>query len=233
MGIYEVTQGEYFEVTGQRPANFRTNKDDESPNGWMKLPVEQVSWYNALVFCNKLSIKEKLSPVYRINGSTNPDDWGRVPTVNRTEWDKAEMIAGANGYRLPTEAEWEFAARGGNSSGNFSHAGSNSPNDISWHFDNSDFRVREVGKKQPNELGLYDMSGNVMEWCWDWYDSYGVEPENNPTGPTDPSSTREPNKVLRGGGFSVAAQLGRVAYRSFNIPSYNGVNAGFRVARSE
>jgi formylglycine-generating enzyme required for sulfatase activity len=199
----------------------------------MRLPVEQVSWYNALAFCNKLSIKENLTPVYSINGKTDPDEWGQVPTVNRPEWDNAEIIAGANGFRLPTEAEWEYAAKGGSRSRNFSHAGGNNPNDVSWHYENSDFRVREVGKKHPNELGLYDMSGNVMEWCWDWYDSYGSDSQDNPTGPTEPSSTREPNKVIRGGGFSVAAQLGRVAYRSFNIPSYNGVNTGFRVVRSQ
>jgi formylglycine-generating enzyme required for sulfatase activity len=143
------------------------------------------------------------------------------------------MIAGANGYRLPTEAEWEYAARGGGQSGNFSHAGGNTPNDVSWHYDNSEFRVREVGKKKPNELGLYDMSGNVMEWCWDWYGVYTADSQDNPSGPAEPASTREPNRVIRGGGFSVAPQLGRVAYRSFNIPSYNGVNTGIRVARSD
>jgi len=81
LGKYEVTQGEYFEVTGIRPSNFVTNADDEGPDGWKKLPVEMVSWYEAIVFCNKLSIKENLNPVYHINGNTNPELWGSPPSV--------------------------------------------------------------------------------------------------------------------------------------------------------
>ena len=233
MGKREVTQGEYFEVIGELPSNFKTNADDESPDGWMRLPVEQVSWYHALVFCNRLSIKEKLNPVYRIAGSTNPDDWGRVPSENSVEWNNVEMISGADGYRLPTESEWEFAARGGGLSGNFNFSGHNNPDNVAWYFDNSEFKVREVGKKAPNELGLHDMSGNVMEWCWDWFGSYTSGAKDNPTGPpTSRNPTLVQYRVIRGGAWSVAEIFCRTVYRHNNTPSYFATNLGFRVVRT-
>jgi len=234
MGKYEVTQGQYFQVTGKRPGNFYTNPDDESEDGWMKLPVEKVSWYDALVFCNKLSIREGLNPVYRIKGRTNPNDWGNIPTANNKEWNEVVMVGGADGYRLPTEAEWEYAARGGGLSKSFRYAGSNTPDSVAWYYDNSDSRVREAGKKPPNELDLYDMSGNVMEWCWDWFNRYSSGSKNNPTGPhTAHDSVQTQKKVIRGGGWSGAVQFCRVTYRRFNDPSYDGVDLGFRVVRSQ
>ena len=229
LGKYEVTQGQYSEVTGKRPSNFITNIDDDSPDGWMKLPVEMVSWYEAIVFCNKLSIKENLSPVYRIIGSVNPDDWGNPPSAGTPGWDAVEMIAGANGYRLPTEAEWEYAARGGDGSpGNFRYAGHNIVDHVAWHYDNSDFKVHEIGRKLPNGLDLHDMSGNVMEWCWDWLDDYTSDAQDNPVGPS-----KGMYRVIRGGAWSVAVHFSRIAYRHNNLPSYRGVNLGFRVARSQ
>jgi formylglycine-generating enzyme required for sulfatase activity len=229
IGKYEVTQGDYFEVTGDRPSSHFTNpEDEENPEGWKKLPVEMVTWYDSLVFCNRLSIRERLDPVYRIRGSTNPDDWGTPPTARRAEWDSVEMISGANGYRLPTESEWEFAARGGEESKGFNYAGSNTIGPVAWFFDNANMRIREVGKKEPNELGLYDMSGNAMEWCWDWLDDYTAEPRDNPVGPHSGQY-----RVIRGGGWSVSHHFSRVAYRHNNLPHYFGVNLGFRVVRSQ
>ena len=234
LGKYEVTQGEYFEVTGERPSSFRTNTDDDGPDGWKKLPVEQVSWYDALVFCNKLSIKENLHPFYHLKGSFNPDDWGKAPSENNREWNNVERIFDADGYRLPTEAEWEYAARGGGSSRNLTYAGNNNPGGVAWYYDNSQMKVREVGKKTPNELGLYDMSGNVMEWCWDWLGNYSSSAKTNPSGPpTFRDPTRVQYKVIRGGSYSGSVLFCRVAYRHNNTPSFVATNLGFRVARNE
>ena len=230
LGKYEVTQGEYFEVMGTRPSNFVTNQDDASPDGWKKLPVERINWYEALVFCNRLSAKEKLQPVYRIKGGVNPDSWGNVPHVNNNDWNAVEMIAGANGYRLPTEAEWEYAARGGSSPDNYNYAGNNNPDLVSWYYDNSGNRIREIGKKAANSLGLHDMSGNVMEWCWDWLGDYSAVSQDDPKGP---QTSRFQERVIRGGSYSFDVAYCRVTYRHKNHPFHTAIGVGFRVARWE
>ena len=228
LGRYEVTQGEYFEVTGTRPSHFMTSGDDTGPDGWRNLPVEMVTWYETIAFCNMLSIKEKLRPAYFVNGSANPDLWGKVPSEKNLVWDAAGIIEGANGYRLPTEAEWEYAARGGVNQDKYVYAGSNNASLVSWYYDNSGYRIREIGKRAPNSLGLHDLSGNVMEWCWDWLGDYSTESLDNPIGP--PSGLY---RVIRGGGWSVSVHYSRVAFRHNNNPNYRGVNLGFRIARWE
>ena len=171
---------------------------------------------------------------------TNAQYWGVVPGAeNRPvvgiSWYEANHWARNTGGRLPTEAEWEFAARGGNKSQGFIYSGSNNLDEVGWYrqWDWEDWHAgnvleygtREVGKKKPNELGIFDMSGNVWEWCADWYGAYGSEAQTNPTGPA--SGNR---RVKRGGSWSDEAQNSRVASRNSAYPSYNYDILGFRVS---
>ena len=127
-------------------------------------------------------------------------------------------------FRLPTEAEWEYAARGGNKSKGYKYSGSNTIGDVAWYNSNSSAMTHQVGTKAPNELGLYDMSGNVWEWCSDWYGSYSSSAESNPTGPTSGSS-----RVYRGGGWYNDAQVCRVAFRGKDTPDRGSNHLGFRL----
>ena len=128
-------------------------------------------------------------------------------------------------FRLPTEAQWEYAARGGNKSNGYKYAGGNSVGNVAWYGDNSSSQTHPVKSKQPNELGLYDMSGNVWEWCSDWYGSYGSAAQTNPQGPSSGST-----RVLRGGSWYTYAWVCRVSRRSFNYPDYRFINIGFRLS---
>ena len=128
-------------------------------------------------------------------------------------------------YRLPTEAEWEFAARGGNSSRGYKYSGSNSLGSVAWYGDNSGDRTHSVGTKSPNELGIYDMSGNVWEWCHDWYGSYSSSPQRNPKGPNSGSK-----RVYRGGDWLNSARNCRVSERSYETPGLRISDFGFRLA---
>jgi formylglycine-generating enzyme required for sulfatase activity len=205
MGKYEVTQKEWRAVMGNNPSSFKGDN----------LPVENVTWYDAVEYCNRLSQREGLTPAYTVNGTS-------------VTWNRS-----ANGYRLPTEAEWEYAARGGNGSpGNYIYAGSNNIDEVAWHYGNNGARgtatygTKAVGTKKPNGLGLYDMSGNVFEWCWDWYGTYASGAQTDPIGASSGS-----DRVVRGGSWVNSAEYARSAGRSHYNPNNRDVSLGFRLVR--
>jgi len=211
MGRTEVTQALYQSVMGHNPSYFK---------GDANRPVEQVTWYDAVEFCNKLSKREGLQQVYTISGRTPAKGNPITDAAVTADWSK-------NGYRLPTEAEWEYAARGGNGSpGNYTYAGSDDADDVAWYSDNSDETHHIAGTKDPNGLGLYDMSGNVWEWCWDWNGSYSSEAQTDPTGM--PSGAF---RILRGGSWFNPARGIRPEYRDNDIPEVQSGTLGFRLAR--
>ena len=140
---------------------------------------------------------------------------------------KLNALTGKN-FRLPTEAEWEFAARGGNKSKGYKYSGSNTIVDVAWYNSNSNYASCPVATKAPNELGIYDMSGNVWEWCSDWFGNYSSESQTNPTGPKGASS-----RVFRGGGWYSDTRYCRVAYRGNNSPDFIRDDLGLRLCLSE
>jgi formylglycine-generating enzyme required for sulfatase activity len=165
-----------------------------------------VSWLEAVEYCNKRSQKEGLTPAYTINGTN-------------VTWNK-----NANGYRLPTEAEWEYACRAGTTTAY--NTGARISNDTGWYGANSDNMTHPVGQKPANRWGLYDMHGNMWEWCWDWYGSYSSGAQTDPTGASSGSS-----RVFRGGYWFNSAEYVRSADRYFNDPNYRTDGIGFRLVR--
>ncbi|MFD9434219.1 formylglycine-generating enzyme family protein [Streptomyces sp. NPDC060002] len=185
LGVFPITQAVFADVTGQWPSAVQGDA----------LPVEGVSWWDAVRFCNSLSQLEGLAPAYRLHAEAEGVDWD----------------ASADGYRLPTEAEWEYACRAGTTGPRYGPL-----DEIAWYRGNSDERIHDVGGKVPNPWGFYDMLGNVWDWCWDVYDAevYGSY------------------RVLRGGGWFDEHWSCRASERRRSHPTFQVDDVGFRVARS-
>ena len=207
MSKYEVTQKQYQAVMGNNPSHFKGEN----------LPVERVTWYNAVAFCNALSQQEGKTPCYTINGTNVSCNWD------------------ANGYRLPTEAEWEYAAKAGTSTDFYNGSLTNTNctpidanlDNIAWYCGNANGTTHPVGQKQANAFGLYDMTGNVCEWCWDWWsNSYSSTTVIDPTGASTGSY-----RVYRGGSWYGNADQCRSTYREYRTPSFNYDYIGFRIVR--
>jgi formylglycine-generating enzyme required for sulfatase activity len=217
LGKYPVTQLEWIDVMDNNPSAL---------SGRPEHPVESINWYATLVYCNKRSIKEGLTPVYTIDGSTNPDDWGEIPTSTSASWSAVIAAWQADGYRLATESEWEFAARAGTNNPDYLYSGSDFADDVAWHSGNAGGSTQPVGSKNPNAFGLFDMSGNVYEWVWDWRDLYTGEDKINPTGPETGTM-----KVERGGSYTQLSSRARVSHRTHTLPRNGNHHRGLRVVR--
>jgi formylglycine-generating enzyme required for sulfatase activity len=206
LGKYEVTQKEYQALMGTNPSRFKGDN----------LPVAQVSWYAAVNYCNARSRSEGLMPAYTVSGTN-------------VSWNRS-----ANGYRLPTEAEWEYACRAGTTTP-FSSGSNITTNQANYDgnypyngnaLGTSRQKTTAVGSFAANAWGLYDMHGNVWEWCWDWYGDYASGNQTDPMGASSGTS-----RVWRGGGWSNNGQFLRSAYRINLTPSNGHYSIGFRLLR--
>lgn len=232
MSEHEITRDQWTTVTGL------PDPSDVSHSTGTTAPVQNVNWYGALVFCNRLSLLEGLTPVYTIGGSTDPSTWGSIPNTANPTWDVALASWSSSGYRLPTEMEWMWAAMGADLAdpGNVNltgylkafagHSGTNLLPDYAWFVSNGGDTTHPVGEKLANELGLHDLSGNVYEWCWDWYAAYPAGSLSDYRGAA-PATYRS----RRGGSYQSHPDFQAVAYRANIAASTKAAHIGFRVVR--
>jgi len=223
MGKYEITQDQYQVVTGNTPSEFNSDPQEGEIQG--RRPVENVSWFDAVEFCNKLSALEKLQSVYKISDRQPPIGYPIILATVTADFTK-------NGYRLPTEAEWEYACRAGTTT--LYNTGNTVSDNTGWYEDNSEGKTHEVGLKSPNAWGLYDMHGNVFEWCWDWYSEYSRNAQIDPIGPDKPLTDNPQfvSRMLRGGNWDFPADRMYSAGRGYTHPVYSWDGyVGFRIVR--
>ena len=192
----EVTQEFYEAVMGENPSQTKG----------ANFPVESVSWYDSLVFCNRLSALQGKTPCYKVNGSSNTADWGYTPHQNKIIEGEIEFNQEADGFRIPTMEEWDVAIKGGE---NFTYSGSEDLDSVAWTDCNSGGQLHEVAQLQPNGFGIYDMSGNVFEWVW--------------------SVRKDTSRYLRGGSYFDAARAGKCTNKELNFASRQFKTAGFRI----
>lgn len=228
---HEVTQGEYEEYCkyggSSRPdSNYGVDEN---------FPAYYVNWYDAIVYCNLRSKAENLNPVYKIGDETDPTKWPDIqgnatdkwcgPSGNNDVWNEITFDETANGYRLPTEAEWEYLARGGNLNSRYTYSGSDNIDIVAWYYGFSGDKTHEVKSRAANRLGLYDMSGNVWEWCYDWKGN--ISRLTPATGPASGSY-----RVKRGGSFADTSDFCSVSYIGYSNPYDRDPSLGFRVVRT-
>jgi len=216
MQTTEVTQAQWQARMGNNPSRF---------TGDTSRPVERVSWYDAIAYANALSVADGLPVAYNLSGCSGTPGTSNYSCSNVTL--TASTPYATTGWRLPTEAEWEYAYRADSSAAWYFGSDSNLLRTYAWFGSNSSSTTHPVARKQPNAWGLYDMAGNVLEFCWDWYGSYPGT-VTDPVGP--PSGS---HRVIRGGSWRYDASLTRAAYRDRNAPDYRDYDGvGFRLARS-
>lgn len=200
MSKYEIQQALYTEIMGKNPSLFKGNN----------MPVDQVTWHNAVEFCNRLSVRDGYNKCYTINGTNVTCDWN------------------ANGYRLPSEAEWEYACKAGTTTDYYSGSLESDLAKVAWYSVNGSNTTHIVGQKIPNSFGLYDMLGNVFEWVWDWSGNYDSGNATDPTGAVTGGL-----RVLRGGSWHNGATQNRSSIRGYDMPGSTSQTDGFRIVRNQ
>ena len=220
---HEVTRKEFFDIMGQDPSTADVEGEKDNT------PVNYENWYMAIAYCNKRSLTEGFTPCYSVSGI---EDWENlnfytIPTTSDEIWNAVTCDFNVNGYRLPTEIEWEWAARGGKIEDGTAYVGSNNIGEVAWYEENSSSKMHEIKLKKANGYGLYDMTGNAWEWCWDWY-SETIDSDTSIYGPETGK-----NRILRGGSwYNVIQYMGLEHRNGEKTPEAQYSSYGFRLVRS-